>query len=107
MYRRRDFHLVLVSTNYPDEKNGVLKTLQAQHAGNRNLQFASDDTYGMQAAFEAKWDAGVPFTMVIAPGGKVLFQQQGEVDIVAMRRVILANLENETYVGHPIYWQTR
>ena len=81
MFRRRDFDLVTVSTNYPDEKTGVMKTLQAQHASSRNLQFASDDTYALQAAFDAKWDAGVPFTMVIAPGGKVLYQKQGEVDI--------------------------
>ncbi len=107
MYRRRDFDLVTVSTNYPDEKNGVLKTLQAQHASSRNLQFASEDTYALQAAFDAKWDSAVPFTMVIAPGGKVLYQQQGEVDIYAMRRAILANLENETYVGHPAYWASR
>jgi thiol-disulfide isomerase/thioredoxin len=107
MFRRRDFNLVTISTNYPDEKNGVMKTLQAQHASSRNLQFASDDTYTLQAAFEAKWDAGVPFTMVIAPGGKVLYQAQGEVDIFALRRVILANLENETYVGHPAYWAAK
>jgi peroxiredoxin len=104
MFRRRDFDLVTVSTNYPDEKNGVQKILDQQHASSRNLQFASDDTYGLQAAFDAKWDSGVPFTMVIAPGGKVLYQQQGEVDILEMRRAILANLENETYVGHPAYW---
>lgn len=107
MFRRRNFDLVTIATNYPDEKNGVMKTLQAQHASSRNLQFASEDTYALQAAFEAKWDAGVPFTMVIAPGGKVLFQAQGEVDIFALRRVILANLENETYVGHPAYWAAK
>jgi thiol-disulfide isomerase/thioredoxin len=104
MFRHRDFDLVTVSTNLPDEKAGVQKTLEAQHASGRNLQFASPDTYAMQAAFDAKWDAGVPFTMVIAPGGKVLYQEQGEVDIVALRRVILANLEDETYKGHPGYW---
>jgi len=107
MYRHRDFTMATVATNYPDEKAGVLRLLQQQHASGRNLYFASDDTYAMQAAFDAKWDAAVPFTMLIAPGGKVLFQQQGEVDIVALRRVILANLENETYVGHPAYWATR
>jgi thiol-disulfide isomerase/thioredoxin len=104
MFRLRDFDLVMVSTNMPDENAGVMKTLQAQHASSRNLQFASTDTYAMQAAFDAHWDSGVPFTMVIAPGGKVLYQQQGEVDIHEVRRVILANLENETYVGHPAYW---
>lgn len=104
MFRRRDFDLVTVSTNLPDEKVGVMKTLQAQHASNRNLEFATEDTYGLQAAFDPHWEAGVPYTMVIAPGGKVLYQKQGEVDILEVRRVILANLENETYVGHPAYW---
>jgi len=107
MFRRRDFDLVTVSTNLPDEKAGVMKLLQAQHASNRNLQFATEDTYGLQAAFDAHWEAGVPFTMVIAPGGKVLYQKQGEVDILEVRRAILANLENETYVGHPGYWVQR
>jgi len=107
MYRHRDFDMVTISTNYPDEKTGVLKILQREHASGRNLQFASEDTYALQAAFDAHWDAGVPFTMVIAPGGKVLYQEQGELDILAARRVIQANLENETYVGHPGYWAAR
>jgi peroxiredoxin len=104
MFRHRDFDLVTISTNLPDEKAGVMKVLQAQRASNRNLQFATEDTYGLQAAFDSHWEAGVPYTMVIAPGGKVLYQKQGEVDILEVRRVILANLENETYVGHPGYW---
>jgi peroxiredoxin len=104
MYRLRDFDMVTISTNLPDEKAGVMKLLQAQHASNRNLEFATEDTYGLQAAFDSHWEAGVPFTMVIAPGGKVLYQKQGEVDILELRRVILANLENETYAGHPGYW---
>jgi thiol-disulfide isomerase/thioredoxin len=107
MYRRRDFDLVMVAANYPDEKNGVVKMLQQQHASSRNLLFGDTDTYGLQAAFDPKWDAGVPFTMVIAPGGKVIYQQQGAVDVLEMRRAILANLENETYVGHPAYWATK
>src|SRR5580700_10306931 len=107
MFRHRDFDLVTISTNLPDERAGVMKTLQAQHASNRNLQFATEDTYGLQAAFDSHWEAGVPFTMVIAPGGKVLYQKQGEVDILEVRRAILANLENETYVGHPGYWAQR
>jgi peroxiredoxin len=107
MFRLRDFDLVTISTNLPDEKAGVMKTLQSQHASSRNLQFATEDTYGLQAAFDSHWEAGVPFTMVIAPGGKVLYQKQGEVDILEVRRVILANLENETYVGHPGYWAQR
>ena len=52
--------------------------LQQKHASSRNRQFASDDTHALQSAIEKKWDAGAPFTMVIAPGGKALYQKQGE-----------------------------
>ncbi len=107
MYRRRDFDFVTVSTNLPDEREGVLKVLQKYHATTRNLQFASDDTYVMQAAFDAKWESGVPFTMLIAPDGKVLYQKQGEVDILELRRIILANLPDADYLGHRAWWATR
>ena len=80
-----------------DRDRGVLRDASL-------IVIASEDTYAMQAAFEPKWEGGVPFTMVVAPGGKVLYQKQGEMDILEVRRVILANLENETYVGHPSYW---
>lgn len=104
MFRTRDFDMVTVSANMPDEKAGVLKFLQKQHAGTRNLIFASDDTYAMQAAFDPKWEAGVPFTMLIAPDGKVLYQKQGDVDVLELRRVILGNLPDSDYIGHRAYW---
>jgi thiol-disulfide isomerase/thioredoxin len=107
MYRLRDFDFVTVATNMPDEKAGVLKMLNKQHASSRNLLFASDDTYAMQAAFDPKWESGVPFTVLISPDGKVLYQEQGEVDILKLRRIILANLPDPDYIGHRAYWATK
>jgi peroxiredoxin len=107
MFRGRDFDLVMVSTNYPDERAGVMKALEKQHASSRNLQFASDDTYAMQAAFDAKWESGLPYTVVIAPGGKLLYEKTGEVDILELRRVILGNLPDPDYIGHRAYWAAK
>jgi peroxiredoxin len=107
MFRGRDFDMVTVSANMPDERAGVLKALEKQHATSRNLLFASEDTYAMQAAFDPKWEAGVPFTVLLAPDGKVLYQKQGEVDILELRRAILANLPDSDYVGHRAYWATK
>ena len=107
MFRKRDFDFVTVATNLPDEKPGVLKALQKEHASSRNLQFASDDTYAMQAAFDAKWESGVPFTMLISPEGKVLYQKVGELNILELRRIILANLPDSDYLGHRAYWATQ
>ena len=104
MYRHRDFDMVMVSTNMPDEKAGVMKMLQRQHATGRNLIFGSDDTYAMQAAFDPKWDSPVPFTVVLSPEGKILYQELGEVDILKLRRVILGNLPDPDYIGHRAYW---
>ncbi len=106
MYRGRDFELVTVSANLPDEKPGVIKALEKQHASSRNLQFASDDTYAMQAAFDPKWESAVPYTMLIAPDGKVIYQKQGEIDVLELRRIILANLPDPDYIGHRAYWAT-
>jgi len=107
MYRRRDFDFVTVAANAPDEREGVLKVLNKYHATTRNLLFASNDVSAMQAAFDAKWDSGVPFTMLIAPDGKVLYQRQGEVDILELRRIILANLPDSDYIGHRAWWATK
>jgi peroxiredoxin len=107
MFRKRDFDFVTISTNLPDEKAGVLKALQKEHASTRNLQFASDDTYAMQAAFDAKWESGVPFTMLISPEGKVLYQKVGEVDVLELRRIILGNLPDLDYLGHRAYWAAK
>jgi peroxiredoxin len=103
MYRVRDFDLVTVSTNMPDEKAGVLKMLEKQHASSRNLLFGSDDTYALQAAFDSKWKAGVPYTVLIAPGGKILYERQGDIDFLELRRTILANMPAD-YIGFQKYW---
>jgi peroxiredoxin len=104
-YQPRGFELVTVSANSPEEKSAVLKTLEDLHATSRNLVFATDDVYAMMAAFDKTWEGGVPFTMVIAPDGKVVYQQQGEVDILELRRVVQANFASDGgYPGFTQYW---
>ena len=107
MFRHRDFEMITVAANLPDEKPGVLKALEKLHASGRNLQFGSEETYAMQAAFDPEWESGVPFTILIAPDGKVLYRKEGEVDILELRRVILANLPDADYLGHRAHWATR
>ncbi len=107
MYRGRDFDMATVAANLPDERAGVRKFLEKHHASSRNLIFASDDTYAMQAAFDPKWESGVPYTVLLSPEGKVLFQQTGDLDVLALRRVILANLPDSDYIGHRAYWASK
>ena len=104
-YRSRDFELVTVSADAPDSRASVQKFLEQHHSAVRNLQFASEDVYAMQAAFDKNFDSGIPFTMVIAPDGKVIYQEAGLISILPMRRAILAALpDNNMFPGNPSYW---
>ena len=103
MYGVRDLELVTVAANMPDEKSGVQRLLEKMHATSRNLLFDSDDTAALQAAFDPKWESAVPYTVLIAPDGKILYQKQGAIDILELRRTILANLPSD-YIGFNKYW---
>ena len=89
----------------PDSRAAVQKFLEQHHSAVRNLQFASEDVYAMQAAFDKSFDSGIPFTMVIAPDGKVIYQEAGLISMLPMRRAILAALpDNNMFPGNPSYW---
>jgi thiol-disulfide isomerase/thioredoxin len=103
MYGVRDVELVTVAANMPDEKAGVERILEKMHATSRNLLFASADTAALQAAFDPTWESAVPYTVVIAPDGKILYRKQGSVDILELRRTILATLPSD-YEGFNRYW---
>jgi peroxiredoxin len=103
MYSVREFDLVTVSANMPDEKDSVMRVLQKMRATSRNLLFDSNDTAALQAAFDPTWESAVPYTVLIAPDGKILYEKQGCVDILELRRTILANLPSD-YEGFNRYW---
>ena len=105
MYRGRGFDFVSVSANDPEEKPQVVEFLKKNHASGRNLLFGTPDTFGLQAAFDPLMPAAVPFTLLIAPNGDIVFQELGEVNILKLRRAILANLPDDaTHQGQQAYW---
>ena len=105
-YRSRDFEFVSVSVNTPEEKAAVQKFLDKTHSAVRNLLVDTDDVYAVMAAFDPAWDSGLPFTIVISPDGKVIYRRQGEVDVLALRRAILANLPDAgLFAGNAEYWR--
>jgi peroxiredoxin len=107
MYRKRPFELVTVSINYPDEEKGVRRFLEAQHASTRNLLSGITDPYELMGAFDPEWNGVVPYTMLIAPDGKVLYKKQGRFEALRLRRMILASFPDDDYVGQNAYWNQK
>jgi thiol-disulfide isomerase/thioredoxin len=92
MYRHRDFELITVALNRPDEEEAVLAFLQKQQASNQNLLFASADREKLINAFDPDWQGEVPCTVLIAPDGRILYRQVDSLDALAVRRAIVKAL---------------
>ena len=106
MYGHRLFELVTIAINYPDEQAGVLAALKKQHATSRNLILGSTDIYELMAAFDPEWNAAVPYTMLIRPDGTIAYKRQGPINPLELRRLIIANLQDDDYIGHQAYWKS-
>jgi thiol-disulfide isomerase/thioredoxin len=106
MYGRRAFDLVTVSINYPDEQAGVLKVLNEEHATSTNRILSSTDIYPQLAAFDPAWSAAVPYTLLIRPDGEIVYKSQGTIDPLQLKRLIIANLADDDYHGHQVYWKS-
>jgi peroxiredoxin len=91
-FRHRDFELVTVAAQFPDEQARVLKFLQQHHASTRNLIFGSTDKYALLEALDPEWSGALPHTLLIGPDGKVLYRQTGAIDFLAIRRAIVPAL---------------
>jgi peroxiredoxin len=89
MYRRRDFEFISISADDPTKKDKVLKFLQQQQASNTNYLFASDDKYKLIEAIDPKWQGALPYTILVEPGGKIVYGKQGPIDPEEIKRMIV------------------
>jgi thiol-disulfide isomerase/thioredoxin len=95
MYRGRPFEFITVSTDKQNRKEDVLKFLQKQEASNKNFIFNKDDVYELIEAVDPDWQGALPFTMLIEPGGNIIYKKQDVIDPLQMKRLIV----NDKYIG--------
>jgi peroxiredoxin len=92
MYRKRDFELVMVSVNHPDEEKKLLAFLKEHQASNRNLVFGTNDFDTLVNAFNPKWHGQVPYTVLIDPEGKIIYEESDNIDVLTIKRTIVKAL---------------
>lgn len=89
MYGNRDFEFISVSIDYPDKKDKAHSFLQEEHAAIQNYIYSEKDKYTMIELVDSSWGGALPYTLLVEPGGKVVFREQGVVDILELRKRIV------------------
>jgi thiol-disulfide isomerase/thioredoxin len=88
MYRNGNFELVTISADSPDRQAKALGVLQEKRVAARNYIFDSNDKDALANALDADWPGGLPYTILVAPGGQILQRQMGQIDSMKLKKVI-------------------
>ena len=91
MYRGRDFEFVSLSADDPLKKEKVLRFLKDKQASGKNYLFNIDDKYKLIEAIDPKWQGALPYTIMVEPGGKIVYGKQGRIDPSEMKKIIVEN----------------
>jgi len=92
MYRNRDFEFITLSADKPDKKDKALSILKQKQASSKNYLFNSEDKYKLIEAIDPEWQGALPYTMLIEPGGKIIYRKQGAIVPLEMKKMIVEKI---------------
>lgn len=89
MYRRRPFRLVTISLDEAKNKDEALRILKENHLSSTNYLSTSDHQDHFAAALDKQMPGAIPYTLLIAPGGKVVYRKTGGFDPLELKKEIV------------------
>ncbi len=92
MYRGRPFQLVTISLDDPEKKEAALKVLREKHVAATNYLVTIPERDKFGDLLDRDWPGPVPYTLLIAPGGKVIYRKTGAIEPLEVRRAIVGYL---------------
>jgi len=95
MYNARDFELITISADDPSKKEKVHDFLKKKQAANRNYIFTGENKYNLIEAVDPNWQGALPYTVLVEPGGKIVYAKQSTIDPLLMKKTIVEN----KYIG--------
>ncbi len=107
-FQNRPMEFISISVDDVSQRPAVLKFLESRHAAlsdqtapslieegrsSNNFHWSGGNPDAMARAIDPEWTGALPHTVLIAPGGKILWRHTDEVDVVELRRQILKGLK--------------
>ncbi len=88
MYRHRDFEMISINTEGAAKKDDALKTLHQAEASFTNYIY-SGSKGSLIAQIDPKWNGALPYTLLVEPGGKIVYAKQGPVNAAEVKKAIV------------------
>jgi thiol-disulfide isomerase/thioredoxin len=92
MYRNRDFEFVTLSADDIKAEDKVLKFLKQKMSSGQNYILEGATKYQMIEAIDPKWQGALPYTVLIAPDGEIIYKQMGMIDILKLRKATVEKI---------------
>ncbi len=106
-FETRGFDMITISLDDPSMNEEALKILKRNHAAlphlteqtvkeegrtTNNYLWAGGDADALAKVLDEEWEGGAPYTLIIAPGGKIIYRQADEIDPDTVKRFIVDKL---------------
>lgn len=91
MYRDRDFEFISINTDGTGKKDETLVFLTEKQASNTNYQPGITDKQKLHNLVDSGWSGDMPYTILVEPGGKIVFSEQGAIDPALLKKTIVNN----------------
>lgn len=92
MYGNRDFEVVSISMDKAEKKEKALKFLQEHQAAFTNYLSVEPDRDAFVDAINPKWQGNLPLTLLVAPGGELVYVHDGIIDPLEVKKAIIGEL---------------
>lgn len=89
MYRKRNFQMITISLDQPEQQDAALKLLKENHASATNYISTIASTDKFADALDKEWRGPLPHTILIAPGGKIIYRHTNAIDPIEVRKAIV------------------
>ena len=92
MFMGREFELFTISADKPAIKEEVRKFLQKKNAAfTGNFIYESGNKFELIENTDPVWQGEIPFTMIVEPGGKIVYRNTGGLNFLEFRKAIVEN----------------
>jgi len=92
MYGQRNFEMVSLSADKPSLEDRVKTFLAENQAAFPNYLFVGENQQAFINAIDPNWQGNLPYTMLVAPGGEVVYRHAGIIDPLEVKQAVVKEL---------------